>query len=250
MHLILNYIKGIIDSIFIFKHLFLILQFDVTRKLLFKIISLNFLFWQGIYKFLCFFSEYFIDINTQILIDILWFYPLYIIIYFLNIKYHSNIISSYFNHKVKNNISTNIKKYIVHKIWYHLTFICFIIMSSIISYTPFIGIIIYWFFNSLIYSFFCWEYYWDLMYVNHEDRFILFQNNWIYFLGYGTVFSLLKICLPLYISFLIISILYPILSIKCIDIDLPENDAYQLLSFFNLPFKITYHLLKILRLDL
>merc|ERR1712046_59630 len=97
------FFQGFFHSIFFLKYIFQILRIDVSRNFFFKLIFLNLFFWKGLYYFLHYFcndSEY-----IGIVIDIFWFYPMYLLVYSLNIKYHNEIISSYFSSKEKENIA-------------------------------------------------------------------------------------------------------------------------------------------------
>jgi len=215
-----TYLQGIFDSIHIIPISYNALLVNGCRKYFFKIFFLNIGFISGItyiLKYCCnLLSTYYNYCIT--FTNIFWLYPLFILVYLLNVKYQNEFIKSYFLSKQKPDLlkCDNQQRYIAHKLWYHLTFLTFIIKTTIFAYIPFIGGLSYWFFTALTYSFFCWEYNWDYIYYAQDKRFEVFQKNWLYFLGYGSIFSFLKINLDFLTAFQIISFIYPILSIKCI----------------------------------
>ena len=106
--------------------------------------------------------------------------------------------------------------YIVNKFFYQVIVILLSIETMVISCIPYLGKLLDWFFTSLIYSYYCWEYSWSSYKVNHQKRYEIFESNWPYYLGYGSLIGLIKISLPYFESYPIITFLFPLFSMNSI----------------------------------
>ena len=51
-----------------------------------------------------------------------------------------------------------------------IVFITFIIQATALSYIPYIGIFLDWYLTSLIYSFYCWEYFWGFQKISYSKK--------------------------------------------------------------------------------
>ena len=67
-----------------------------------------------------------------------------------------------------------------------------------------------WLLTSLIYSYYSWEYSWSSHKVPHSNRYSIFENNWLYYLGYGTIIGLIKIYFGFFHSTYIIASIFPV----------------------------------------
>ena len=244
IHYINSYIKGFYDSINIFKVFYTVLEIKECRKLFSKMVFVNvflfFLTYISLDKF-CNFN----NLNCDSIIYFFWIYPLLPIIYCLNIKYQDKIIYNYFISKEKKVITINndFEKEIAYKLWYNINFLFYILLINIFSYFPYVGKYIYFLTISLIYSYFCIDYYWDFKNISHEERFEIYEEKLIYFLGFGTIFSILKFNFDYISSFIIISLIYPLLAIKFIYTKIEKSNT-QKISIFCFIFRITLKIIK------
>ena len=243
---------GIKDSLFLHENIYHSLKIKEIRYEFTKISFLNILLYliHNINLYICNFSN-----NCIYLSYILWTIPIIIISYILTIGYYNNISIKYCKISYpRNNFKYNYNdkiQYLAHKIWYHLVFIIFIIQGTLLSYIPYIGIFIDWYLTSLIYSFYCWEYFWGFQKIEHKIRFKIFESKLLYFLGFGSIFGIIKCYFTYLNSYLILSVLYPLESMRCIRVKLPKeciNDENY--SLFKIAFKISYFIITILRVYL
>jgi len=184
--------------------------------------------------------------------NIIWLFPVILISYLLNIGYYNEIVVNYCNlsfPKGHFKYEYNDKiQYIAHKIWYHIVFFIFIIQATILSYIPYLGIFLDWYLTSIIYSFYCWEYFWGFQKIEHQIRFKIFQSKLLYFLGFGSVFGIVKCYFSYLNSYLIISLLFPLLSMRSIRIKLPKECLFEeRYSLFKIAFKLSYFIIEIMR---
>ena len=100
-----------------------------------------------------------------------------------------------------------------------------LIETLIVSYIPKIGMLIDWVVTSLIYSYYAWEYCWSSYKVPHNKRYDIFESNWAYYIGYGTIFGLIKVLNSYLASYYLISIIFPIVGINTLYIYNPEKQA-------------------------
>ena len=231
-----QYFQGVYDSLKFYKIIYKSLYIESCRRLLLKLIILNYILHLGGFYLLNLYCYRFIENYSNeciILNQFIWMYPLFLINYFLNIKYHNDFIKEYFNyylipHKIH---ICNIKRYIAHKIWYHLIFIVLVIICYCLGYIPIIGGSFYFISVSLLYSLYCWEYWCNYVIISFDSRFETIQKNIFYFLGYGTIFGVVKIYFDYLYSYLIISLLFPLLSIVIKETKMNDNDIINIPIF-------------------
>jgi len=89
--------------------------------------------------------------------------------------------------------------------------VAFLIVTTPLYYIPWIGPILYFFYCCWLYSFYCFTYTWNLRPPNLlTDKITYFEFHWLYFIGFGTPFSIVLWYLPLTVSLAVYSVLFPL----------------------------------------
>jgi hypothetical protein len=71
----------------------------------------------------------------------------------------------------------------------------------------------------------------DYVIISFDKRFETIQKNILYFLGYGTIFGIIKIYFDYLYSYLIISLIFPLLSIVIKEKKMNDNVAINIPIF-------------------
>lgn len=174
---------------------------------------------------------------------IFWVLPNYLITIPYNSIYTSEIVKIYTNIRLQDKNTykcyDKLSNYLVHNFYYQMVILLLMVESYLIIFVPIIGKFLDWLLNSLVYSYFAWEYTWGFQKIAHISRYELFENNWIYFLGYGSIIGLIKINLDYFTSYICISVIFPILSlngiIKYNDKEIISKSYTPRLPIFTLP---------------
>ena len=251
-HNLYIFLNGIKDSLSLLETIYHSIKIKEIRNDFSKIFFLNMILYliHNINLYFCNLSQSCIYFTY-----FLWTFPIILVSYVLTIGYFNKISVNYCKISYpRNNFKYNYNdkiQYFAHKIWYHIVFIIFIIQATLLSYIPYVGIIIDWYLTSLIYSFYCWEYFWGFQKIEHKIRFKIFESKLLYFLGFGSIFGIIKCYFNYLNSYFILSIIYPLESMRCIRVKLPKecikDDGF---SLFKIAFKISYFVITILRLYL
>ena len=106
--------------------------------------------------------------------------------------------------------------------FFQVLFITLNVIIFLITFIPYFGIIIGNFLFVLLNSFYVYDYRCYVYDINYENRKNYFQKNWIYFLGFGTPFLIIKLLLGNELSFITNSTLMAVLIVKSIYIDYPK----------------------------
>ena len=95
-------------------------------------------------------------------------------------------------------------------IYYSIIILMFYFISNLLIYIPIIG----YYFNIIlgifVYSFYCFDYTCGIKNINNKLKFALFEQNFYFLLGYGTLFGTLNFYLNYICFFLIFCFLFPI----------------------------------------
>ena len=124
------------------------------------------------------------------------------------------------------------------------------ILSSLVTFIPIIGIYIKYITLAFIYSLNSFEYKWNYEYWPIKYKLEYFERHWIYFLGFGTPFAFLFMFLPYFISSGIYALLFPITIINAsLAIPLRPNPLKSFLPeripIFNIPIKMAVLIIRI-----
>ncbi len=154
------------------------------------------------------------DISNLILLYLLSI-PFYVIAIILNLIYITDIVNLLDNQNI--NISTNQKFYnlfllkssSIHRI---LLIPGLTIQQYIILKIPYIGNLLYFINNCLIYAFYQFEYYWNKNNILITEQTDYIERNIIYFIGFGFQITLVTHILSLYnINYFIIDAIFSML---------------------------------------
>lgn len=167
--------------------------------------------------------------SLTIFIYLLWIIPQYLISFCYNGYFGNHLVQGFIAEYYPENMEltygcySRYSIYLVNKFFYQVIVVLLSIETMLISCVPYLGLPLDWFFTSLIYSYYCWEYSWSSFKVNHQKRYEIFESNWPYYLGYGTLIGLIKVSLPYFESYPIITFLFPIFSMNSISKFRPEK---------------------------
>ncbi len=156
----------------------------------------------------------------RVLVILFWSLPHYLIGLMYNSYYTNQSISDFIQVYNPQNLNLSYQcyvsysKYLVNKAYYLVIVTFLTIETAIISQIPYIGTSTDWFLTSLIYSYYSWEYSWSSHKIPHQERYAIFEHNWCYYLGYGSLLGLLKITLGFFHSTYLIACLFPIFAMN------------------------------------
>ena len=183
------------------------------------------------YNIICLIFEYLVEYIIYLIklsylnyiIFFFWSLPHYIISQYYNIEYYNKIIIEYskLKHPDKKKFVCyeKLSNYIAHTIYYNIILIILILITSIIKYIPFIGIIIYLYLNSLLISYSIWINAWYFYNIPYYKRLIILENNQLFFFGYSILLGLIKLYFGFFKSNYILNILTPICNCYSININ-------------------------------
>ncbi len=225
-YLVSQFGKGVYDSITSLNILVKIVGNNITKSLIYNLLFYNLVICLGInylvdnYPY-CIQKYYNLDNSYtlylyRVFVNLFWLLPNYVIGLMYN-SYYTNQAIGVFIH-VYNPQNLNLKyhcygrysRYLVNKGYYQVIITFLTLETILISYLPYIGTFMDWFLTSLIYSYYSWEYSWSSHKVPHSNRYAIFENNWSYYLGYGTIIGLIKINMGFFNSSYIIASIFPI----------------------------------------
>lgn len=246
-NLIRSYIKGLIDSLKAINLAFRVFENKSTKITLNMIIVYN-IFTCLLFDNILYYLPEFFSIKNNIslnlyhfLIFFFWSLPHYFFGLIYNGYYTNKSISVFIhvynpqNLKLKYRCYERYSKYLVNKGYYQVIVTFLTLETILISYIPYVGTILDWLLTSLIYSYYCWEYSWSSHKVPHPNRYSIFENNWPYYLGYGTIVGLLKIKMG-FINFnYLIASIFPILSMNTLFLFNEQDILKTELHNFKLP---------------
>lgn len=202
-----NYIKNIIIK----RDLFYLYS---------KIIFINLILLTGI-NFICLkISDIIYNLTCQNYLIILYymfylsyncllFIFIYPFCYIWSMDAIGNLFKSLFNSKNNN------YEIVTHKIYFIFLGLIFYLLSGLIYKIPIIGKYFGYIFSSFCYSYFCFEYASQFDSVTNYNKLIHFEKDFMFFLGYGFLYSILENYL-IYLNFFTVFIaLFP-LSVCCL----------------------------------
>jgi hypothetical protein len=235
------FLKGIIDSLY-FPNIKKILIEDeemmiLIKKfikpniiLIFSIIYLNIKVPNLIFNY---YPGFNITIYNYVFLY-LWYYPLFIFSFINNLNYYNKIIILY-SERVEIKRSSFVYQ-LSNLIFFQFAFLLSNIILELFLYIPYIGFILYSFFYVMITSYYCYDFRCCVYDINYTDRIKYFENNWLYFFGYGFIFLIIKILFDTNYHFLLRDICMFYLIIRSIFIDYPKKiqDKYHYFSINNI----------------
>lgn len=219
-------ISGLKDSLLIFRNSRLFIKDNYIKDLYLQLLLLN----------LIYISSYFI-IESNIQSNLLWYYPNFLIIYFLNNKYFKKISTYYFlnilNLKSRPSEYNNLCNELAFRIHYNLTTLLIYIIISCFTYIGLIGRFIFYllmcFYNSIL----CFEFALDKLQVMFQQRMVIIEKKWSYLVGYGLLYGIISFLIHPIISYNIISLIMPIMIIDCYNNKILYDKSQ---SVINIPF--------------
>ena len=223
---ITQFIRGLFDSLGSINLALDVFRNKSTKNVLNILVVYNILICLSFSLFFQVLPTYFNITNKwaisiyKLLITTMWLVPHYIIGLIYNSYYTNKSISVFIhvynpqNLKLKYQCYERYSKYLVNKGYYQVIVTFLTIETIIIAYIPYIGVLMDWILTSLIYSYYCWEYSWSSHKVPHPNRYSIFESNWYYYLGYGSLIGLIKINMGFFCYNYIIASIFPILSMN------------------------------------
>ena len=170
----------------------------------------------------------------------IWILPHYIITLLYNSIYTTELVKLYIEDQkyttLKYKCYEKYSEYLVNKFYYQVVIVFLLVESMIVTQVPYVGKFIDAIFTSLVYSYYAWEYTWSQHKIPHRQRYDIFENKWCYYLGYALNIGIIKYFFSYFMSYHIISILFPFISLNTLN-KYQNNDNIK--ESINLPiFKI------------
>ena len=101
---------------------------------------------------------------------------------------------------------------------YRAILVAFFLLQTVLSYLiPVIGPAASFIHLSWLYSLYCFEYKWSLAGWSLERRLAHLEQNWAYFAGFGSPFTLATFFVPNFVSKGIFALLFPVVSASLLE---------------------------------
>lgn len=208
-----------------------------------------------IYNFICIIFHYFVSflysINKNIqyfnwLLIIGWYIPQYLFSLLYHIYYSDKIINLLFTNKQSNMKWSLVCAYSIY------SQLILLISNIIPIFIPNHNILFQFFhfiYNSLLNSFYFYIPFWRKNNYTIDIQIRIVENSLFYYLGYGCIFSIMRLYLDFYVFHYIYSILYPLLAIyPFLDNCTNSGSGYSLPSFFSISKYISNYIIFLIQL--
>ena len=259
------YIRGLFDSINSIQLFLKVIETKKTKNVLNMLIiyniyiclSVNFL----LNQYCRYFNNHYLP-NQNILYTnslafilkaLFWVIPNYILGLLYNSYYTNKSIAVFIEEYNPQNINLKYKcyekysTYLVNKGYYQIIVMFLTLETIVISFIPYLGTLLDWLLTSLIYSYYCWEFSWSSYKIPHINRYSIFENNWLYYLGYGSIIGYIKIKVGFLNATYIIASIFPIFSMNALLLfkyDKQSTNPVKLkLPLFYLPIKYSNYII-------
>ncbi|KAG7387218.1 Etoposide induced 2.4 mRNA [Phytophthora pseudosyringae] len=159
-----------------------------------------------------------VDGFVFLLYQVLWMYPIYCISFILNTIWYQEIADDAYMQLHGKPSPTSVTDMIRDEM-YRAILVAFFLLQTVLSYLiPVIGPATSFIHLSWLYSLYCFEYKWSLAGWSLERRLAHLEQNWAYFAGFGSPFTLATFFVPNFVSKGIFALLFPVfllLAIAC-----------------------------------
>ncbi|KAK1948068.1 Protein EI24 [Phytophthora citrophthora] len=159
-----------------------------------------------------------VDGFVFLLYQVLWMYPIYCISFILNTIWYQEIADDAYMQLHGKPSPTPVTDMIRDEM-YRAILVAFFLLQTVLSYLiPIIGPATSFIHLSWLYSLYCFEYKWSLAGWSLERRLAHLEQNWAYFAGFGSPFTLATFFVPNFVSKGIFALLFPVfllLAIAC-----------------------------------
>jgi etoposide-induced 2.4 mRNA len=175
-----------------------------------------------------------VDGFVFLLYQALWMYPIYCISFILNTIWYQEIADdAYLQLHGKPN-PTPVADMIRDEL-YRAILVAFFLLQTVLSYLiPVVGPVASFIHLGWLYSLYCFEYKWSLAGWSLEKRLAHLEQNWAYFAGFGSPFTLATFFVPNFVSKGIFALLFPVfllLAIACDPVSESDDPSRKLPIF-------------------
>ncbi|KAG6977172.1 hypothetical protein JG688_00000611 [Phytophthora aleatoria] len=151
-----------------------------------------------------------VDGFVFLLYQVLWMYPIYCISFILNTIWYQEIADDAYMQLHGKPSPTPVTDMIRDEM-YRAILVAFFLLQTVLSYLiPVVGPATSFIHLSWLYSLYCFEYKWSLAGWNLERRLAHLEQNWAYFAGFGSPFTLATFFVPNFVSKGIFALLFPV----------------------------------------
>ncbi|CAH0477242.1 unnamed protein product [Peronospora belbahrii] len=159
-----------------------------------------------------------VDGFVFLLYQVLWMYPIYCISFILNTIWYQEIADDAYM-QLHGKPSPSRVTDMIRDEMYRAILVAFFLLQTVLSYLiPVVGPAMSFVHLSWLYSLYCFEYKWSLAGWSLERRLAHLEQNWAYFAGFGSPFTLATFFVPNFVSKGIFALLFPVfllLAIAC-----------------------------------
>lgn len=161
-------------------------------------------------------------------------YPIYCISFILNTIWYQEIADDAYV-QLHGKPSTTPVTDMIRDELYRAIIVAFFLLQTVLSYLlPVVGPATSFVHLSWLYSLYCFEYKWSLAGWSLERRLAHLEQNWAYFAGFGSPFTLATFFVPNFVSKGIFALLFPVfllLAIACDPVS-EGNEAFKKVPIF------------------
>lgn len=156
-------------------------------------------------------AEFIVDLFA-VLYKVLWIYPIYCVSFILNTVMYQDVANRALVLCKQQDHPRQVAfmKRLIDEIFRVLLNLVYIIEMNLLYYVPFVGPPIYFVHSCWLASMYCFEYRWVHLRWSSNARLHYFEQNWLYFAGFGFPVSVLSFMCPRFIDTGVFALLFPL----------------------------------------
>jgi len=224
-----TFIIGFMDSINICDVPKNIIKNDKLTIIFKKLILINVLYVNSFiiilkYVFPNLIKKIYNSFNLNIYYNLVYYFcifPITIFVMINSINYYNKILDIFYKKLIIKRSSLCYQ--LSNQIFFQILYIILNLILLLVNMIPYIGAFISNLLLILMNSYYIYDYRCSVYDINYENRKNYFQSNWIYFLGFGFPFLIIKLFFSLELSLIVNTTWMAILIIKSIYINYPKS---------------------------
>eukprot|EP01029_Cantina_marsupialis_P003441 TRINITY_DN133045_c0_g2_i1.p1 TRINITY_DN133045_c0_g2~~TRINITY_DN133045_c0_g2_i1.p1 ORF type:complete len:296 (+),score=37.41 TRINITY_DN133045_c0_g2_i1:219-1106(+) len=198
-------------------------------------------------------SETFVEFLVSTFYHVFWLYPIYIISLILNAVWFQNIAEqSYLLFTGKESASIPVMEVLRDEIYRIVLMGVLVIEIAMMNFIPIIGFPLAFIHTCWMYSFYALEYRWNQMGWDLNQRLRVFEEHWLYMIGFGFPISVATFFFPLFVGSGLLAVILPILIVlgvvcKPIKIEDPVSQRvlFPRVRMFRIPHWVSFQALRL-----
>lgn len=154
----------------------------------------------------------FVASSFSMLYKVLWIYPIYCISFVLNTVMYQEVADSALTltHRQPPPSALPLFERLIDETFRVLLNLVYVIQINLLYYLPVVGAPLYFVHSCWLASIYCFEYRWVHHRWDSKKRLDYFEENWLYFAGFGFPVSFVSFLCPRFVDAGVFALLFPI----------------------------------------